>query len=80
MTPAVASIGLSSDVESMQLDAFVLQHRRDGADETVGISKRQLHQHRQELHVGHDAARKDLRVLHLAGHHGVADAGVLQER
>ena len=59
---------------------FVFQDRRDRADQAVGVPKRQLHEQRQELQIGHDAAGENLRVLHLPGHHRVAHAGILQQR
>jgi hypothetical protein len=62
-----------------QLDAVVAQHVGHRTNQAVGILRRQLPQHAEERQVGDDAP-EDLGVLHLPGHHGVADAGGLQDR
>ena len=61
-----------------QLDAVFLHHGRDRPDQPVGVPRHELRQHLPHLPVRDDAG-KDLRVLHLARHHGLRDAGVLQQ-
>ena len=61
-----------------QLDAVVVEHAGDRANEAVGVLRRELPQHAEKGEIGNDAAGEDLGVLHLAGHDRVADAGVFQ--
>ncbi len=50
-----------------QLDAVLAQDVGDGTDQAIGVSRRELAQHRDERHVRDDAT-EDLGVLDLSGH------------
>ena len=62
-----------------QLDSVVAQHRRDRADQAVGIPPPQLREHRQQRRVRQQPGREDLGVLDLARHHRVRDARLLEQ-
>ena len=61
-----------------QLDAVLAQHVGDAGDERVGVLGLEPHQHAEQRHVGHDVG-EELRVLDLPGHHGLRDAGSLEQ-
>ena len=65
-------------VESMSSMPWSRSTAAIGADEAVGIPPPELREHGKERRIREDARREDFRVLHLARHDRVGDAGLLQ--
>jgi hypothetical protein len=61
-----------------QLDTVFAKHVGHGADQTIRVSRRELHQDRKKRPVWNDAP-EDLGVLHLPSHDGRRYAGLLQQ-
>ena len=57
---------------------MIAQHVGHGGDDRVGVLRLDAHQQTDRHHVGNDVG-EELRVLHLPGHHGLRDAGLLEQ-